>query len=132
MTPARLRRLKADQDRVSAIFAQHPYIKIVAAEGNPPDRYTFEFKIQSLVPTTGENFGVGHAHRAEVFLPNAEGLDLHHLRNAVAPLVGGHPLGERIAVQHDVRVRADQPVLDFHGSLPERHAERSIRALVPI
>jgi ubiquitin-protein ligase len=69
MTPARLRRLKADQERVTAIFAQHPFIKLIGAEGNPPDRYTFEFKISSLVPTTGENFGVSHAHRAEVFLP---------------------------------------------------------------
>ena len=69
MTPARLRRLRADQERVSAIFVNHPFIKVVGAAGNPPDRYVFEFKVQSLVPTTGELFGVGQTHRAEVFLP---------------------------------------------------------------
>jgi len=69
MTSARLRRLKADQERVNAIFVNHPYVRLVASEGNPPDRYTFEFKISSLVPTTGENFGVSGVHKAEVFLP---------------------------------------------------------------
>src|SRR6185436_13810933 len=66
---ARLRRLTADYQRVHSIFAQHPYIRLVGAEGNPPDRYIFAFNISGLVPV-GEDTGVpGNVHQAEVFLP---------------------------------------------------------------
>jgi ubiquitin-protein ligase len=66
---ARLRRLTADYQRVYSIFAQHPYIRLVGAEGNPPDRYVFAFNISGLVPA-GEDVGVpGEVHQAEVFLP---------------------------------------------------------------
>jgi ubiquitin-protein ligase len=69
MTPSRLRRLNADKEMVRNIFTQHPYIRVIGAQGEPPDRYTFEFTISSLVPTAGENFAMGQTHRAEVFLP---------------------------------------------------------------
>ena len=66
---ARLRRLSADYQRVGSIFTQHPYIRLLSAEGNPPDRYIFAFNINGLVPA-GEETGVpGNVHRAEVFLP---------------------------------------------------------------
>ena len=65
---ARLRRLNADYERVAAVFGQHPHIRFVQAEGNPPDKYTFEFQIKGLVPS-GDQSVIGTLHRAEVFLP---------------------------------------------------------------
>jgi ubiquitin-protein ligase len=69
MTPSRLRRLNADKEMVKAVFMKHPHIRVIGAQGNPPDRYIFEFNVSSLVPTTGEEFAMGQNHRAEVFLP---------------------------------------------------------------
>jgi ubiquitin-protein ligase len=69
MTPARLRRLQADFSRVQAVFSGHARIRLVAAEGSPPEKYTFEFHLASLVPGESESFELGSNHRAEVFLP---------------------------------------------------------------
>ena len=66
---ARLRRLNADYQRVAGLFTQHPYIRLLGIQGNPPDRYLFEFHIASMVPGTGEQVGIGTVHRAEIFLP---------------------------------------------------------------
>ena len=67
---ARLRRLRADYERVSAAFADHPFIKIVAVEGDPPEKYTFEIKIRGLVDGENEERPVPKTvHRAEIFLP---------------------------------------------------------------
>ncbi|HEV8486408.1 MAG TPA: ubiquitin-conjugating enzyme E2 [Blastocatellia bacterium] len=67
---ARLRRLTADHERVASLFGStHRYIRLVQAEGTPPDRYIFEFRINSLVPTDGDQIAIGHSHRAEIFLP---------------------------------------------------------------
>jgi ubiquitin-protein ligase len=67
---SRLRRLKADFERVSAAFAEHRFIRLVAVEGEPPEKYTFELHVNGLA--TGEDGGQpAHKgmHRAEVFLP---------------------------------------------------------------
>ncbi len=69
MTPARLRRLNADHAKVTEAFSNHPHIRLIASEGNPPEKYTFEFHIKSLVPGDGEDNHPGASHRAEVFLP---------------------------------------------------------------
>jgi ubiquitin-protein ligase len=69
MSKARLRRLTADHQRVRELFTEHPRIQLVAAEGEPPEKYTFEFQVQSLVPTVGDAFERQPVHRAEVFLP---------------------------------------------------------------
>ncbi len=69
MSKARLRRLSADHQRVQELFETHARIRLVDSEGNPPEKYTFEFQVQSLVPTTGDGFETGTVHRAEVFLP---------------------------------------------------------------
>ncbi len=65
---ARLRRLNADYERVTAVFTQHPFIRLELAEGTPPDKYTFTFQIKGLVPA-GEESVIGVLHKAEVFLP---------------------------------------------------------------
>jgi len=66
---ARLRRLQADYDRVKAVFSSHPYIHLVNSEGFPPDKYTFAFEVQGLVPTNDEAFIKKASHQAEIFLP---------------------------------------------------------------
>lgn len=67
--PARLRRLNADYQQVGAVFANHPFIRLLKAEGSPPDKYTFAFQVEGLVPVGEDGFQPGTAHQAEVFLP---------------------------------------------------------------
>ena len=69
MNPSRLRRLNADYEKVLLTFNEHPYIKLVQSDGQPPEKYTFEFHVKSLVPSVGNEHKVDVVHRAEVFLP---------------------------------------------------------------
>lgn len=69
MSQARLRRLRVDYQRVQEAFARHPRIRLIAADGNPPEKYTFEFHVRSLVPTADDGCELGTVHQAEVFLP---------------------------------------------------------------
>lgn len=66
---ARLRRLKADYDRVTEAFANHPFIRLAETEGDPPEKYTFEFRVTGLKPGEDETLLPEDIHRAEVFLP---------------------------------------------------------------
>lgn len=66
---ARLRRLQSDYEQVRAAFSDHPHIKLLNTEGAPPDRYTFAFLVNSLVPVGDEGHAPGNEHRAEFFLP---------------------------------------------------------------
>ena len=65
----RIKRLSADYEKVLAAFKQSPYILLLAAEGNPPEKYTFEIKVASPVPTGDDGFSIGNTHKVEVFLP---------------------------------------------------------------
>ncbi len=65
----RLRRLQADYHQVMEVFAGHPKIKIVGVEGNPPEKYTVEFRVRGLSPEGEKSFRESSVHRAEVFLP---------------------------------------------------------------
>ena len=65
----RLRRLASDAERVSGIFAQHPFIRIEQVHGSPPERYIVRFELPSLVPQDGAAAPrVQVGHNAEVFL----------------------------------------------------------------
>lgn len=66
---SRIRRLQADYDRVLSGFANHPYIKVLAMEGTPPEKYTFSFNIQGLAPAGLDAGTPVSEHKAEVFLP---------------------------------------------------------------
>jgi ubiquitin-protein ligase len=66
---ARLRRLQSDYDQVRTRFAAHPHIRLLQADGTPPDKYTFAFLVQALVATGEDSFTPGGEHRAEIFLP---------------------------------------------------------------
>ena len=65
----RLRRLAADYQQVTDVFANHPRIRIVRAEGNPPEKYVVAFQVRSLVPADSGEPTVGSTHQAKVFLP---------------------------------------------------------------
>ncbi len=65
----RIRRLAADHKQMTAVFGSHPYIRILEAHGNPPEKYTIEFRVRGLVLTGEKTFTPGDVHRAEVFLP---------------------------------------------------------------
>ena len=65
---ARIRRLDSDAKRVQTVFHEHPHIRLTRSEGNPPDKYVFEFHLRALVPA-GEDNTVGTLHSAEIFLP---------------------------------------------------------------
>lgn len=65
----RIRRLIADHDRVVRCFTEHPYVRLLSAEGNPPEKYEFEFRVQGFVPHGAQEWTVESLHRAEVFLP---------------------------------------------------------------
>jgi len=66
---ARIRRLTADFQTVQQAFASHPFVRLVQTDGNPPDRYTFDFHVESLVPEGENGFTQQPVHQAEVFLP---------------------------------------------------------------
>ena len=66
---ARIRRLQSDYQQVSALFAEHPYVRIVSTEGEPPEKYTFEFRVRGLAPQDEAQPSPRLLHRAEVFLP---------------------------------------------------------------
>lgn len=66
---ARLRRLHADHEAIRAAFAENPRIRLISAEGNPPDKYILEFQVAGLVPAGDDAFVPGSTHRAEIFLP---------------------------------------------------------------
>ena len=66
---ARLRRLQSDYEQVLAAFSQHRYIRLLQAEGTPPEKYVFSFQVAGLVPQGETGFIRGVEHRAEFFLP---------------------------------------------------------------
>jgi ubiquitin-protein ligase len=66
---ARLRRLRADQERVAEAFAEHPFIRVIGTEGDPPEKYTFEIRVSGLKPADDDALIPSRIHRAEVFLP---------------------------------------------------------------
>lgn len=68
MTP-RIRRLRADHQRIVEALTEHSHIRLVEAGGTPPDRYTFEFRLNGLAPQPDGAPAEASVHRAEVFLP---------------------------------------------------------------
>jgi ubiquitin-protein ligase len=68
MSTVRLRRLSADYERLQQILARHPRIKLVHAEGIPPERYELEFRIRSM-RQAGDELVSADRHRVEINLP---------------------------------------------------------------
>ena len=65
----RIRRLRADHQHLCRVFEHHPRIRIVEADGQPPEKYVVEFHVLGLVPQPDAKPGQRVTHRAEIFLP---------------------------------------------------------------
>ncbi len=66
----RLRRLMADFQKLQTLFASNPYIELVEHEGDPPEKYTFRFKLPGLeLPANGKAPVVKEEHLVQILLP---------------------------------------------------------------
>ena len=65
----RIRRLTADHAAIQDTFSDHPFIRLDGCEGDPPEKYTFEFRVTGLVPDKEQQCKKHSIHKAEVFLP---------------------------------------------------------------
>jgi ubiquitin-protein ligase len=61
------RRLRADQEMVSTLFANHPHIRLKEAIGDPAERYRIEYLVRGLV-MRGSEVVEKDAHLVEIFL----------------------------------------------------------------
>ncbi len=68
MSTVRLRRLGADYAKVQDYVRRHPRVRLIQAQGDPPERYQFEFRIRSLRMVNGDLQPV-ETHLVEVSLP---------------------------------------------------------------
>ncbi len=68
MSTVRLRRLQADYDKMREYVNRHPRLQLIQAEGSPPERYQFEYRIRGLRQTADE-LSVVKSHMVEVSLP---------------------------------------------------------------
>lgn len=70
MSTVRLRRLKADYDRLLDYVRRHPRVKLVAATGDPPDSYQVQYELRSL-RRSNEQLTVARSHLVEILLPSS-------------------------------------------------------------
>ena len=68
MSNVRLRRLQADFEKLSDYVKRHPRLKIIQADGEPPERYQLEFRIRSLRQVNDDLVEV-RSHMVEIALP---------------------------------------------------------------
>lgn len=63
-----MRRLAADQASLEEYVRLHPRVKLVAAEGEPPEKYQLEYAVRSL-RQVGDDLRVIKSHLVEITLP---------------------------------------------------------------
>jgi LSD1 subclass zinc finger protein len=68
MSSVRLRRLQADYEKLRAFLAQQPRIRLIQAQGTPPERYQLEFQIKGLREVDEQLQTVAN-HLVEISLP---------------------------------------------------------------
>jgi predicted Zn finger-like uncharacterized protein len=68
MSTVRLRRLAADYAKLQDYARRHPRVRLVQADGDPPERYQIEYRIKSVRMVAGELQPVAN-HLVEVSLP---------------------------------------------------------------
>ncbi len=68
MSTVRLRRLQADYDKLLDYVHRHPRVKLVQAQGTPPESYQLEFQLRSLRMKDDE-IQVVQDHLVEIHLP---------------------------------------------------------------
>lgn len=68
MSTVRLRRLTADSAKLQDYVRRHARVRLIQMDGDPPERYQFEFRIKSL-RMVGSELQTVQSHLVEVALP---------------------------------------------------------------
>jgi predicted Zn finger-like uncharacterized protein len=68
MSTVRLRRLKADHAKLREYTRRHPRVRLLQADGDPPERYQLEYRVRSLQLVDGEP-REAPSHIVEIALP---------------------------------------------------------------
>ena len=68
MSTVRLRRLTADFDNLSDYIRRHPRLRMIQADGDPPERYQLEYLVKSL-QKKDEELKTVKKHIVEIALP---------------------------------------------------------------
>ena len=68
MSTVRLRRLQADYEKLRAFLNRQPRIRLIQAQGTPPERYQLEFQIRGLREVDEQLQTVAN-HMVEIALP---------------------------------------------------------------
>ncbi len=68
MSSVRLRRLKSDYEKLRDFVKRHPRLKLIQAEGDPPELYQLEFRIKSL-RQVDDQMKIVKSHLVEITLP---------------------------------------------------------------
>jgi ubiquitin-protein ligase len=68
MSSVRLKRLSADHEKLVDYVRQHPRVRLIQVEGDPPEHYQLEYRINS-VRMVGTDIQVIKSHLVEIVLP---------------------------------------------------------------
>jgi ubiquitin-protein ligase len=68
MSTVRLKRLAADYQQLREYVRAHPRLKLIQCEGDPPERYQLEYRVNSLRNVGGE-LQPATTHTVEIVLP---------------------------------------------------------------
>ena len=68
MSSVRLKRLSADHQKLVDYVRRHPRVRLIQAEGDPPERYQLEYRINS-VRMVGTDIQAIKSHLVEIMLP---------------------------------------------------------------
>lgn len=69
MSTVRLRRLAADFARLKAYTKQHPRLKLLQTDGDPPERYQIEYRVKSMHQVDSDTQVIKKDHTVEITLP---------------------------------------------------------------
>jgi len=68
MSTVRLKRLTADFANLSDFVRRHPRVRLIQSDGDPPERYQLEYRINS-VRMVNEELQSIKSHLVEIYLP---------------------------------------------------------------
>ena len=68
MSSVRLRRLQSDYEKLRDYLKRQPRVRLIQAEGEPPERYQLEYQIKGL-RQVDEQLYVTSSHMVEIMLP---------------------------------------------------------------
>src|SRR5438105_3322003 len=66
--PMRTRRLLADAEQMSRVFANFSLIKVHSTTGDPPEVYQIEYRVKGLAPAKGNSPAIREQHLVEIQL----------------------------------------------------------------